>query len=110
MNQTTLDNWTQKVNLDELNAKIEDVLRIDKISHEVMLLKNGNVGIALLDVIDDWGQHLKDAGEAEDDLIDAIGVRGTDCQEEIDVLNEMGLTDPICSGWEQTWRVVILEL
>ena len=31
-----------------------------------------------------------------------------ECYQE--VLKEMGLTDPICSGWEQSWRVVILEL
>ena len=107
-NQTTLDNWT--LNLDELKAKIADVLSWDRIEHEVMLLENGNVGIALLDVVNDWGEHLRDASEAEDDLVEALGARGTDCDEEIEVLNEMGLEDPVDNSWELTWRAVVLEL
>ena len=106
--QTTLENWT--LDFDELQEKIADVLRWDKITHEVALLKNGNVGIALLDEVDDWGVNVRDASVAEDDLVEALGARGTDCDEEIEVLNEMGLEDPIDSSWELSWRVVVLEL
>ena len=108
--QTTLDKWTKNVDLDELEAKITKALGWHKICHEVALLENGNIGIALLDVVDDWGAHLSDASYAEELLTEKLGVRGTDCDEEIAILDEMEIHDNSSLGWEETWRAVVLEL
>lgn len=97
------------MNITEIETQVKNALSWRNVCNEVAILENGNIAIALLDVIDDWGEHLSNASDAEDVLIEKLGVRSTDCQEEIAILDEMGLEDPHCSGWEETWRVVVLE-
>lgn len=94
--------------INKVDAKVNDLIGWTKVRHEVEVLSNGKISIALLDIVDDWGEHICDATVAEQILIRELDCKWVNCKDTNDILDEMGLKDDSADGWDQTWSVVLL--